>query len=256
MNGSLVFRSLAESLVITLMMVLSLSVVTAQVRSSPNYQIQSDSINLGGGLSTSSNYSLESTAGEIATGESNSTNFSLKAGYQQMQEVFISLTSPGDVIMDTAIPGLTGGVSNGSTTVTVVTDSPSGYQMTIEAESAPAMRKGSDFIADYVPQSNPNADLMFTTNSGVAHFGFSPLGEDAAPAFRNNTSVCGAGVLSTPLTCWDGLSTSSQEIAVGTGANHPAGATTTLQFRVGHGGGISVAPGSYVATTTLTALPL
>jgi hypothetical protein len=39
-------------------------------------------------------------------------------------------------------------------------------------------------------------------------------------------------------------------------ANHPNGATTTLRFQVNIGGSIVVPTGTYVATTTLTALPL
>lgn len=256
MSGVSLFYRLAESAVITLVIISMMHSVSAQVRTSTNYHMQSDSINMGGGLSSSSNYSLEDTGGEIATGNSSSSNYSLRAGYQQMQEVFIIMSAPTNIIMDPALGGLTGGVSNGSTTVTVTTDSPSGYQMTIVASTSPALRKGSDTIADYVPVSTPAADFNFTTNSGTAHFGFTTTGVDAASAFLNNTVACGVGALSTPLTCWRGLSTSTVVVATKTGANHPLGATTTLQFRVGHGGGISVVPGSYVATTTLTAIPL
>lgn len=249
-------RSIAEAVTVSIVLLASLTVVTAQVRTSPNYQIQSDSINVGGGLGTSANYTLEDTVGEVATGPIDSANFSLRGGYQQMQEVFISMTAPGNVVMDTTIPGLTGGIANGSTTVAVVTDSPAGYQMTIAASAAPAMRKGVDTIADYVPVASPNADFSFTTNSSQVHFGFSPTGVNVVSAFRNNGSACGIGSLSTPLRCWRGLATSSIEIVRSQAANQPNGATTTLQFRVGHGGGVAVPAGSYVATTTLTALPL
>lgn len=256
MVGSLVLRSIAEAVTVSVVVLASLTVVTAQVRTSPNYQIQSDSINVGGGLGTSANYVLEDTIGEVATGPISSANYSLRGGYQQMQEVFISMSAPGDVVMDTVIPGLTGGIANGSTTVTVVTDSPAGYQVTIAASATPAMRKGVDTIADYVPVANPNADFSFTTNSGQVHFGFSPTGINTVSAFRNNGSACGVGIITTPLRCWRGLTTSSIEIVRSQAANHPSGATTTLQFRVGHGGNVSVPAGSYVATTTLTALPL
>ena len=42
----------------------------------------------------SASYRMEETIGEIATGESQSASYKLKAGYQQMQEMVISLTSP------------------------------------------------------------------------------------------------------------------------------------------------------------------
>ena len=95
------------SLVLTVLVLpafLLLSLSEAQVRTSSNYQLQSDSINVGGGLSDSASYSLQSTAGEVATGESNSASFSLRAGYQQMQEVYISLSSIADVVMSADLP--------------------------------------------------------------------------------------------------------------------------------------------------------
>ncbi len=256
MRDSLVFRSLVESVVTTIVVVASVLVVQAQARTSTNYQIQSDSINFGGGLSTSSSYTQESTFGEVATGDSDSASYSLRAGYQQMQEVFISLSAPDEVLMTGTLGGLTGGESNGSTTVTVVTDSPGGYQLLITAENAPAMRKGSDTIADYTPDSAPNPDFMFTTASNEAHFGLSPFGVDMVPRFQNNGSLCAVGSTKSALRCWVGASTTAQLIAQGAGANHPDGSTTTLQFKVGIVSQMVVPAGTYVATTTLTALPL
>lgn len=244
-----------HSSLLTLLIVSSLTVSLAQVRTSPSYQLQSDSINFGGGLATSSAYNLESTAGEIATGESTSTTYSLRAGYQQMQEVFLSMTTAPNVIMSPALGGLTGGTANGSTSVVVLTDSPSGYQLTIAAESAPALQKGIDIIADYVPDASPNADYSFVTTGSDAHFGFSPEGPDVATQFRDNGALCGVGSLDTTLACWDGLSTTDTLIALGSG-NQPLGATTTVNFRVGIGSAAGVLAGTYVATTTLTAIPL
>lgn len=256
MLRTLLLRTSIESAVITLLAIASVVVVSAQVRTSPSYQIQSDSINLGGGLGSSTNYVSESTVGEVATGDSNSATFSLRAGYQQMQEVYISITATSAIQMVGTLGGITGGESNGSTTVTVLTDSPSGYQLSIAAASAPAMQKGIDSIPDYIPNAEPATDFLFTTATSEAHFGFSPHGGDVVNRFRNNASVCGVGSQSTLLRCWDGLDTSPIVVAEGTGANHPLGATTTLQFKVGIGGGVVVPPGTYVATTTLTALPL
>jgi len=248
-------KTIAETILYTLLFFSVLSVVGAEVRSSNNYQLQSDSINFGGGLSTSSNYSLESTAGEIATGLSSSPTYNLRAGYQQMQAVFISMTAVSPVEMNPNIGGISGGDSNGSTSVSVLTDSPSGYQLTISAEGNPAMQKESDFIADYVPVAFPNPDMSFITGASDVHFGFSPQGSDVVARWRNDTSFCNVGSNSTAMTCWDGLSTSEQLIAQGL-ANHPSGATTTLYFKVGIGGGTAVPAGDYYATTTLTALPL
>lgn len=249
------YKSILESIVITTIVITTLTVALAQVRSSSNYQLQGDSVNFGGGLSTSTSYSLESTAGEVATGNSDSGTYSLRAGYQQMNEVFLSLSAAASLEMSPNISGLTGGVSNGSTTVTVLTDSPSGYQLTIESENSPAMQMGSESIPDYVPMSTPDPDFDFETLSSQAWFGFSPEGNDIGSRFLNNGSNCNIGTNKTPLACWDGLSTSPKIIAEGQ-ANQPSGTETKINFRVEVGGSVGVIAGDYFATTTLTALPL
>ena len=252
---SFLFSTITYSLILTMLVVGMLSVSAAQVRTSPSYQLQSDSVNFGGGLATSSNYKVESTAGEVATGEATSSSYQLRAGYQQMQEVFLSITAAESVIMNPSIGGITGGVSNGSTSVSVLTDSPSGYSLTIQAASNPAMQSGVGTIADYVPVSSPDPDVSFITAPTDAHFGFSPEGGDIVTRFRDNGSFCNLGTSDTSLTCWDGLSTSAITIAQGA-ANQPSGATTTINFRVGVGNTAGVPAGVYVATTTLTATPL
>jgi hypothetical protein len=254
-----VSSSLVLAAVFTIITMLLLQVAGAQVMTSPSYQLQSDSINIGGGYSSSTNYVQESTVGEIATGPSDSTSFSLRAGYQQMQEVYLSLSAPTDVVMSPNLGGLTGGTSNGSTTVTVLTDSPAGYQMTIEAEGNPAMQLigavGS--IADYSP-AGAVPDTTFTITATDSLFGFSPTGNDIDQDFQNvGAGACDtAGETEDTEDCWDGLSTTARTISESTSANHPSGATTTVHFRVGIGGNASVPAGVYIATTTLTAYPL
>lgn len=230
-------------------------VADAQVMQSTNYIIQSDSINTGGTLSTSTSYRLEDTAGESATGLSSSSNYRLKAGYQQMQEVYLSLSAIADVVLNPPISGITGGTSTGSAAFLVKTDSVAGYTVTIQASANPAMRVGSSTIADYVP-AGAVPDFLFTTDPTDAHFAYSPEGPDIAVRFQDSASTCGIPGSDTTNRCWDGLSTSPVEIARRTSSNHPSGATTTVRFSVGLGGGTVVPAGFYVATTTITALPL
>lgn len=229
-------------------------VVVAQSMQSTNYGIQSDSLNAGGGLSSSTNYTLESTAGEIASGESTSATYALKAGYQQMQEVYMSLSGTAAVVLDPTIPGVSGGVANGSTTALVTTDSPSGYSLSIESESAPAMQLGVNSIADYSTSSVP--DFAFAVGLTDSHFGFSPFGDDVVSRYFNNGVACSTGSGATNLACWSGLMMAPTVIAQSTQPNHPAGTATLINFRVGVGGSVTQAPGVYVATTTITALPL
>ncbi len=243
------------ALIMTPLAFFSLTVGFAQVMQSASYRIQSDSINFGGGFSSSTNYNLESTGGEVATGESSSLSYGMRAGYQQMNEVYISLAGFGAVALSPSIPGITGGTSNGSTTVTVTTDSLSGYQLQVSSSQSPAMQKGVDSIADYIP-SGLVPDLTFVTGASNSHFGFSPEGVDIVTRYKDNGATCSVGSTDTSLACWDGLSTSQRTVASRTSANHPSGSTTTLNFRVGIGGSVSQASGTYLATTTLTALPL
>lgn len=240
----------------TIFIVLSFNITSAQIRSSSNYQLQSDSINIGGGLSSSTNFRQESTVGEVATGQSTSTNYALKAGYQQLQEVYISISAPDDVTMSPDLPGLTGGESNGSTTVIVTTDSPAGYDLTIQSEKDPAMQSPTDTIANYPAGATP--DYTFTTPAGQAYFGFSVVSADVVANFKDNgVNTCGGASVQNNLdVCWRSLSTSAISVAQAASPNHPLGTETAVYFKVGVGSGAGVAPGVYTATTTMTALAL
>lgn len=239
----------------TVLVLGSLGIAMAQVMESANYKIQSDSINFGGGLSSSDNYVLESTAGEVGTGVSDSDNYSLKAGYQQMNEVYIAISSTANIALSPSIPGVTGGTANGSTTITVTTDSSAGYSLTIASLNSPAMQKGADTIADYVPVG-ASPDFTFTTGVSDAHLGYSPEGVDVVQRFKDDGVDCNIDAINTASACWDGLSTSEETIATGAGPNHPNGATTSVRFRVSIGNAVVQPEGTYTATTTVTALPL
>jgi len=251
-----VTSALILSLIFTPAVLYGLSVADAQVMESTNFQLQSDSVNFGGGLSSSTNFVQESTFGEVATGRSTSSSFNLNAGYQQMQEVFLSFSGAEDVQLTPDIAGVSGGVSNGSTTVTVITDSPAGYELTIQAENTPAMQTGiGDVVDDYVPDGAV-PDYTFDVAANESMLGFTPEGVDTAPRFLNSGTTCGQGQDEDPLACWDGLSTSDVQIARSGSANHPAGATTSIRFRVEVGSSVVQPVGDYTATTTLTAIPL
>ncbi|TSC60752.1 MAG: Uncharacterized protein G01um1014107_248 [Parcubacteria group bacterium Gr01-1014_107] len=124
------------------MVVLGLSLglpALAFVMESGNYKVQSDSVNIGGLRSQSTSYRQESTVGEVATGISDSTTYRLKAGYQQMQEVFLSMTAVADITLEPSIGGITGGTGNGGTQFVVTTDSSAGFTVTIKTNSDTGM---------------------------------------------------------------------------------------------------------------------
>lgn len=227
----------------------------AAVMQSANYRIESDSVNMGGGRSSSTNYSLESTAGEVGSGVSSSTSYVVSAGYQQTLVDYLSLSAAANVTMSPSLGGLTGGTADGTTVVTATTDSAAGYQLTIVASTSPAMQKGSDTIADYTP-SGANPDFTFSVPGGVGEFGFSPEGTEIAARYKDDGAACNTGSGDTSLACWDALTTSARVIANRTSGNHPDGTATTLRFRTGLGANSGIVNGDYYATTTLTAVSL
>lgn len=229
--------------------------VFSQAMQSSSYKIQFDSVNTGGAFASSTSYSLEDTVGEVGTGESTSASYSLKAGFQQMNETFLSITAAGDVSMTPAIGGVSGGTSNGSTQVTVTTDSVAGYQLSVKASSSPALVSGANTIADYT-LAGANPDFTFAISGTDSEFAFTPEGADIAQKYKDNSSSCNTGSGDTADKCWNSLSTSNDVIASSATANHPSGTQTTIKFRVEIGSARTQPAGTYTATTTLTAVAL
>jgi len=232
-----------------------LTTVSAEVMSSSNFKLESDSINFGGGRSLSGSYTIEDTLGEVATGISSSTNFIMKAGYQQNSVVSFSVTPAANVTMSPSIPGLTGGTANGQTSLTVTTDSPAGYTATIKASASPALNSAFDSFADYVP-AGADPDFTFTNASDASSFAFTPEGTDIANRYKNLGATCGVGATDTADACWDGVSTIDKAILNRTSANQPLGTTSVIKFRAASGSSHVQLDGVYVATTTITVLSL
>ncbi len=229
--------------------------VSAQVMQSPNYKVQADTVNVGGLRSSSANYVSESTSGEVATGESGSTNYKIKAGYQQMFEVYLAMTAAGNVSMSPSIGGVTGGTGNGNTSVTVTTDNAAGYQLSIQASSSPALVSGANSFSDYAP-AGASPDFTFSILVTSSALGFSPEGTDILARYKDNGSVCDTGTGDTVDKCWDGLSTTSKIFAQSASSNQPDGTATTIKLRVQAGSSRMQPPGTYIATSTITALAL
>ncbi|MEK7203291.1 MAG: hypothetical protein AAB653_03170, partial [Patescibacteria group bacterium] len=125
----------------------------AYVATSTNYRIQYDSVNVGGSdSSTSTNYQVKDTVGEISSGISTSALYKLKAGYRQMSEVSISISSPTDITMSPDIGGISGGTSSASSTWTIITDNPAGFVLSLKSTSTPSMiLDGTYNFSDYSP---------------------------------------------------------------------------------------------------------
>lgn len=228
--------------------------IFAQVMQSTTYKISTDSINVGGMESGSTSYGLNDTLGEVGTGYSTSTNYGIHAGYWQMQDSYISITSPSDLALD-SISGLTGGGSEGVVSWTVTTDNPAGYTMTAEASTSPALKSPDDSFADYTP-AGADPDYTFSISSSTSAFGFSPEGTDTDARFKDDSSACNTGTGETSGKCWDGFSTTPKTIAGKSSPNHPAGSSVGIRFRVESGASHIQTSGSYAAYITVTAVTL
>lgn len=229
--------------------------VLAQEMSSANYKIKADLINLGGNLSTTSNYQLNDTVGEVATGHSSTVSYDLYAGYQQMHEVYISISASATVTMSPNIDGTSGGESNGTAIVSVITDSYSGYSLKVKASASPALVSGANSFADYTIAVLGVPDYAWSVLANASEFGYTVESSDISQLFKDNGSSCNSvGGSDTASTCWFKFSTIDQEIANSSLANHPAGKDTTIRLKAESGASNTQAAGNYQATITFTAI--
>lgn len=227
---------------------------TADFMQSSTYKIQSDSLNFGGVDSTSSSYKLSDTLGEVGTGDSNSLNYYMHAGFWQMQESYISISTPSDLVM-ASMGGLSGGSSEGVMSWVVTTDNTAGYSMTIASATSPALQSAQDSLSDYVPAGS-DPDYNFTNLSTNSSFGFSPEGTETIARFKDNGSLCNTGGIETSGKCWDGLSTTPKIMAGSTSSNIPSGSTASVRFRAETGVDHIQTSGTYNVTIIVTAVTL
>ena len=160
--------------------------------------------------------------------------------------------------MNGTIAGHTGGNTYGTTTVRVLTNDSSGYTMSIQASSSPAMQgqyQGGS-IANYTPAVAGRPDYAYSVPTGeeFAYTVTASTTSDLAQKFLDNGSTCNTGSSDTggATSCWYGLSTTATTTIVRATATPISGATTTINFRVTVNSGSSLPEDTYAATTTLT----
>ncbi len=172
------------------------------------------------------------------------------------------LATANNVTMSPSLAGITGGTSNGSTQVRVMTNNATGYSMSITASSSPALQgnsQGGEF-QDYTEASAGTPDFTFSVGSNTAEFAYSVKAtttSDVDPTFRDNgTDTCATGSSNTAGACWYNLSTSPETIINRATETPASGATTTIFFRaqITANPSPAVPADTYVATTTLTAV--
>lgn len=164
-----------------------------------------------------------------------------------------------DVVMTPQLGGITGGTSNGTSTVIVLTNNTTGYTMTIVASSAPAMKgfSGASEIPDYTPANSSIPDFAYSVPTGY-EFGYTvgaSTTADLAQKFKDDGAVCNAGSADTATvaTCWYGLSTTATSTILRTTQTPGSGSTSSIYFKVTINSGSNVLEDTYKATTTLTA---
>ncbi|MDO9509890.1 MAG: hypothetical protein Q7J14_01215 [Candidatus Magasanikbacteria bacterium] len=161
------------NLIIALLM-LPISVLAAM--SSTNYMIYADSLETGGGLSGGGNYSLEDTIGEGIISGSAGSIYNIKAGYQAMVLGSLAMNinnnslSLGDLS--------TTEIKSASTTITITTDSTSGYSLSIQSVSGVGLTA---------------VGVDGTVDIGVEEYGLAVSGFDAV--FANDRSVTAGQIL-------------------------------------------------------------
>ncbi len=229
----------------------------AYVMQSGNYRIESDnSLAPTGGDQSSANYIFKDTMGELSTGLSDSASYKLKAGYQEMQEVFLTVSAPADATMSPSIPGITGGTANATILWNVIADGPAGFAMVIKASTDPAMKlDASYYFDDYSPASPGVPDYNWSVDAGSAELGFTAEPASAADTvanFLDNGSACNTGALNTADKCWLDFNGTTNVSAINRSSRTGVdGEDENIKFQA-QSSAKFLKEGSYVATITTT----
>ncbi len=233
-------------------------VFTAQayVASSTNFRIESDVVSMGGGFSTSTNFSVQDSLSDRVLGMVSGTTSGINTGYLPMLSSSISVTYPSSVALLPAIKSGEGGQGNGSASVTVITDNPGGYSLSVKASTEPALKSNTDSFANYNPALLGTPDFNWSVVLADSRFGFSPEGIHIHQKYKDDGISCNAGIGDTINKCWDSIDTVNKVISISNLNNHPLGTATTLKLRSEAGSGRRQGSGTYVANIIITAIAL
>lgn len=167
-------------------------------------------------------------------------------------------TSPNDITLLPAIPGLTGGAATGSTYVEVSTNNPAGYTLAINFATTTAMQQ-NDGTAEIPNLGNTLATADYDMSSvgvGSAAFALTASSASVVSDLLDDGGGCGSGSPSTD-TCWVMPSDASGQITIvdRSSETSSAGERTDLAFQVvvGENPDPTLPIAFYKATATLTA---
>ena len=163
-------------------------------------------------------------------------------------------TPASNIIMSPTLGGITGGTSNGATSVAVKTNNLTGYNMTIMASTSLGMQgvaSSTNHIPAYISAVGGIPDYNFNTT--VNGFGYNASSTDVVQAFQNNGASCNTSTVNSSSNCWLAATTTAVTIINRNIPTPSTGATTTLSFRVNLIANSMIPNDTYIATTTLTA---
>jgi hypothetical protein len=251
MNTQSLHNKIAQSVIAMFLTGALTSSAWATVMESTTYKMQSDSMNMSGGYSTSTTYHMEDTMGEIATGMGTSTSYALYAGYQQMQGSTISITPGDDITLDAL--SMDQDTAVGTSAWTVTTDDAAGYALSVKTATDPALQDtiSGESFADYHATTTPETWSV----SGVYEFGFSARGVDVSIGVWGSDTDCiaSANVPSGDLK-WRGFE-GPTDIEIATrGARTPGSGLMTHLCVATEQEGVFAPSGTYTATITATAI--
>lgn len=172
----------------------------------------------------------------------------------------ISITSPADVTMSNL--GTSVNTSTGSAVWNVKTNDPDGYNLSVKADSSPAMVSGSNSFLDYTEAVSGTPDA-WSLDSNTIQFGFSGIGTDVENVnsdqyAANGQTLCDDGVASSTVNStikFLGFETSNQLLATRSATTTTSGVDTRICFAAGQNG-VYAPAGVYSATITATAVAI
>jgi len=238
-----------------LMFVLFASNILAAVMSSNNYTIQSDNLTTSGGSQSTSNYIFRETLGEVSTGPSASASYGMRAGYQEMQETYLTVSCPSDVSMTPSISGISGGVATGTAPFNIITDNAAGFTMGVNSSTAHAMLLNGTDPTQYFDNYTVDGTPTYQWNvSNAAKFGYTVapglLGGTVSAFLDNGSNACGSGSYNEDA-CWNGFTTTVVNVIGTTSRTSNTGEQETINLKVQSDNNV-LESGTYQATITTT----
>ncbi len=171
----------------------------------------------------------------------------------------ISISSPSNVTMSSAIPGMTGNPGSprtGSATWTVITNNTTGFYMALKSTTNPSMQLDATYnFSDYSPATAGTPDYAWSSPAAsAAEFGFTVEPEttaDTSAKFLDSGSACNTGALNSTNTCWYNMATTDLTVISRSTNTDNTGEAEVVRFQT-ESNAKYLKEGNYTATITAT----